>query len=85
MANVPFQPTMIKLEDVPKLRSPITPLSKEGGSIGGILSAHQIKLVGMNLTSVHFIQWISPLIVVGVPVTKVSIWLVGNSTAGILI
>ena len=95
MANAPFQltnllplnifPTLMKLEDVPKLRSPITPLSKGGGSIDGILSAHQIKFVGMNLASVHFIQWISPLIVVGVPVTTVSTWLVGNSTAGILI
>ena len=33
MANAPFQPTIIKLEVVPKLRSPITPFSKEGGSI----------------------------------------------------
>ena len=41
-----------------------------------------MKFVGMNLTSVHFIQWTSPLIVVGVPVTKVSMWLVKNSTAG---
>ena len=75
----------MKLEVVPKLGSPITPLSKGGGSIGGILSGHQIKFVGMNLASVHFIQWISPLIIVRVPVTKISTWLVGNSTAGTLI
>ena len=96
MANVPFQltqvlplhicpPLMIKLEGVPKQGNPITPLSKGGGSIGGILSAHQIKFMGMNLTLVHFIQWKSHLIVIGMPVTKVPTWLVENSTVGILI
>ena len=74
---------IIQLEDLPNLGHLITPLSKGGGSIGGILSNHQIEFVGLILT--FFIQWKLPLIMVKVPITNVPILQVEGNTAGISI
>ena len=74
---------IIQLEDLPNLGHLITPLSKEGGSIGGILSDQQIKFVGLILT--FFIQWKLPLIMAKVPITNVLILQVKGNTAGISI
>ena len=75
---------IIQLEGLPNPGHPITSLSKEGGNIGGILSDHQIKFVGLILTLVHFIQG-KLLIMVKVPITNVPILQVEGNTAGISI
>ena len=72
---------------MPHPGSPITPLSKGGGSIGGILSDHQIKFVGLilKIVTLVFIQRKLPLIMVKMPITNAPVLKVEGNTAGISI